>query len=291
MSSAGDEGRGDAAPIVVGIDGSEPRHRAARWAADEALWRGLSLRLVCCYPGEAPVAVSGFEARTGRDRLLEVATNDVRAVVGDAVEVEGVLAEGPAAQSLARESQDASLLVVASHGHGGFATLLSGSTSVEAAAGAACPVVVAGQSSAADSDALVLVGVDTSDLAEPALEFAFGRAAARKARLVALHAWRRPRTLGASLVGRETSDAADEEATARAELAQALRAWQQRYPEVTLEQRVVQGDPVTCLTEASQGVDVLVVGSRGRNPRSGLAQGSVSQGVLRHAHRPVVIVR
>jgi nucleotide-binding universal stress UspA family protein len=294
MSTARDEGWGDTRAIVVGVDGSEPSHRAARWAAEEALRRGLSLRLVCCVPSDAPVAVARKETRTANDRLLEVVTNDVRAVTGDAVEVDGVVVEGPPAQSLVQESQNASLLVMASHGHSGVTphTLLSGSTSLEVTAEAACPVVVVPESSAADPDAPVLVGVDASEVAEPALEFAFGRAAARDVGLVAVHAWRRPRSVDASPREGETIDVAGEEVTAREELAQALRAWQQRYPQVTVEQRVVQGDAAACLTEASyQGVDVLVVGSRGLKEWSGLAHGSVSQDVLRHAHRPVVIVR
>jgi nucleotide-binding universal stress UspA family protein len=279
-----------AGEIVVGVDGSESSRRAARWAAGEALRSGVPLRLVHCLPSDAPVAVDRFETRAGRDRLGTIATEEVRAVAGDALDVEGTLTRGPAARALVRESRHASLLVIAGRRRGGFATL-PGSTSVQVAAAAACPVAVVRVPSLAAAGAPVLVGVDASGVTEPALEFAFARAAAREVGLVALHAWRLPRNVGAYPMEMAGLSLADGDTTARQDLTEMLRPWQTRYPQVAVDQRVVQGNPVACLTEASQEVDVLVVGSRGLSAVSGLRRGSVSQGVLRHAHRPVVIAR
>jgi nucleotide-binding universal stress UspA family protein len=275
--------------IVVGVDGSAPSRRAARWAAGEALRSDIPLRLVHALAPDSPVAVARFEARAGKDLLRRIAATDVSAVTADAVAVEGVLTRGLAARVLAQESRHASLLVVAGRGRG-LATLL-GSTPVQVTAHAACPVAVVRDASVVDTGAPVLVGVDASGTAEPALEFAFARAAARKVGLVALHAWHSPRDAGARLEEVAGVGLAEEVTTARAELAETLRPWHERYPDVALEQRLIEGTPVTCLTEASREVDVLVVGSRGLSAWSGLMHGSVSQGVVRHAHRAVVIAR
>ena len=59
-------------------------------------------------------------------------------------------------------------------------------------------------------------------------------------------------------------------------------------PEVTVQ--VVTGDPAEELIKASQGADLLVVGSRGSGGFAKLLMGSVSSKVTHHAASPVVVV-
>lgn len=60
---------------------------------------------------------------------------------------------------------------------------------------------------------------------------------------------------------------------------------------VTAEFRVGRGGAAAVLCAASADSDLLVVGSRGRSPFTGLLLGSVSQACLRHAPCSVAVVR
>ena len=138
------------ARIVVGIDGSDHSKKALRWALDEARLRGASLHVV--YAWMLPVYATGygfapgdlFDPKVISDGATEQLDKAVAEVVGDAtdVKVERKTVEGMAAQVLVEEAAGADLLVVGSRGHGGFAGLLLGSVSQQAAQHASCPVVI-----------------------------------------------------------------------------------------------------------------------------------------------------
>jgi nucleotide-binding universal stress UspA family protein len=56
------------------------------------------------------------------------------------------------------------------------------------------------------------------------------------------------------------------------------------------DMRVLAGDPVRCLVDASSELDLLVVGSRHYGPLRSVLMGSVSAPLVEHAQCPVVIV-
>jgi nucleotide-binding universal stress UspA family protein len=62
-------------------------------------------------------------------------------------------------------------------------------------------------------------------------------------------------------------------------------------PPIPLLTIVSEGDPAASLIEASKGANLLVVGTRGRSPWSGLLLGSVSQRCAAAAECPVVLVK
>lgn len=65
----------------------------------------------------------------------------------------------------------------------------------------------------------------------------------------------------------------------------------ERRPGVTTTTGTREASPAKALVEASEGADLLVVGTRGLGGFRGLLQGSVSQQCCQHAHCSVMVVR
>ncbi|WP_138759614.1 universal stress protein [Modestobacter altitudinis] len=140
--------------VVVAVDGSAGSEAAMRFALEDAARRGVPVVAVIAYrvpdwQGEFSGLGATEEARI-RDTLRSQCVDRVRVVVDAAgrgsadalrdVQVRAV--PGSPADVLVRESDGADLLVVGSRGHGGFHTMLLGSTSIQCATHATCPVTV-----------------------------------------------------------------------------------------------------------------------------------------------------
>ncbi|MDX6744333.1 universal stress protein [Actinocorallia sp. A-T 12471] len=282
------------APVVAGVDGSEPGYAAVEWAAAEAERRRLPLRLVYAVPARLLEHTSAQGAETIRQDLRDGCLQALRrgadraALTARTVTVETELIAGGAAAALVGESERAALLAVGGRGHGEITGLLLGSVTGQVAAHAACPVAVVRQAEPPTHNEVV-VGVDTAESARAALDFAFAEAAARGARLRAVHAWSHPASTGRGEMQPVVFDpelVAEEE---RLVLAEALAGWAGRHPDVEVVSEVVRGRAVRALSGASASADLLVLGSRGRGGFPGLVLGSVSQAMLHHAHCPVVV--
>ncbi len=143
------------------------------------------------------------------------------------------------------------------------------------------------------ADRAVLVGVDGSDAGRRALRWAFEEARLRGLRLraigvVQLH------LVALSVPGYPYADETyinELVAATRDELAKEVALVGADFPGVEADVEAVLGTPAETLVEASEGAELLVVGSRGRGGFSGLLLGSVSQQVVSHAHVPVLVVR
>jgi len=132
--------------IVVGVDGSGPSKAALRWAIRQAKLTGGSVDAVTAwhYPstyGWAPVADGAIDIEGEAKKILTEARAEVSGLEPD-VPVEPVVAEGHAADVLLRRAREAELLVVGSRGHGGFASAMLGSVSMNCVLHAHCPVLV-----------------------------------------------------------------------------------------------------------------------------------------------------
>jgi nucleotide-binding universal stress UspA family protein len=137
--------RTSAGRIVVGVDGSKPSQQALRWAAHLAATFGAGLDAVTAWDfppsyGWASVP-SDWDPAGDMRKVLDETIQDV---FGDQppAGMRRLVQEGGAAKVLLDASQGATMLVVGSRGHGGFAGLLLGSVSSNVAEHAPCPVLV-----------------------------------------------------------------------------------------------------------------------------------------------------
>jgi nucleotide-binding universal stress UspA family protein len=132
----------------------------------------------------------------------------------------------------------------------------------------------------------IVVGVDGSSGAGAAVAWAAEEAARRNAVLAVLSAW--PIHPSSRWLTREAADDLDAEARRAAQRAADLAA--EVAPGLSLELVVRETGAAAALIEASEEVDLLVLGSRGMGPVRGSLHGSVGAECIHHARCPVVIV-
>ncbi|HVL05608.1 MAG TPA: universal stress protein [Acidimicrobiales bacterium] len=137
----------------------------------------------------------------------------------------------------------------------------------------------------------IVVGVDGSQGARRALEWAVAEARLRDAHVVVVHAWVEPAAVavGSALaVGGVEPEIFEE--TAERIVADVLSTVDTTGLAQAVESHVVAGAPARALLDAAKEAAMIVVGSRGLGGFTGLLLGSVSQQVAHHATCPVVII-
>jgi nucleotide-binding universal stress UspA family protein len=131
----------------------------------------------------------------------------------------------------------------------------------------------------------IVVGADGSPHGNAALLWAVDHAVALDGAVTAVFAWQLP------FLGMPGAFDRDElEKLAKDYLTETVSSMMPTPP-VPLWTVVAEGDPTEALVMSSEDADLLVVGSRGRGPFTGLLLGSVSQGCAASAKCPVVIVK
>jgi nucleotide-binding universal stress UspA family protein len=284
-------------PVVVGVDGSESALHAAQWAANEAIRRGVPLRLVHAFelPFRYPTSITEEDSihtamREQANHALAKAV-EVATAAAPGTPVEQAVIGGTPVEVLVQESTTATTLVLGTRGLGGFRGLLIGSNAVALAGRAHCPLVVIRGTNAPLLSRPVVVGVDGTHTSEAALGFAFQAAAARGVGLVTVHCWTDPIVASAMAAGAVIVVDPQVEQEATTVLAEQLASWQQKYPDVPVTQHVVRDSPSRALLHFADTAQLVVVGSRGRGGFTGLVLGSTSQHLLHHAPCPVAVVR
>jgi len=135
----------------------------------------------------------------------------------------------------------------------------------------------------------ILHPTDFSDNAAYALQLACSLARDHGARLIVLHAHRPPVMV---LGGTEAIPPLPVEEEIE-ELEAQLKALNLPMSGITVERKLIQGEPVTTIVEFAQRVpcDLIVMGTHGRRGLRHLLLGSVAEQVVRKAPCPVLTVR
>jgi nucleotide-binding universal stress UspA family protein len=281
--------------VVVGVSGSPVGAAALTWAAREAQSRGVPLALVRAWRpfpvvefglhAPLPSLVEEEELQRREAEVLAASLRRARSV-GPDLPVTEHLVEGRAGHVLEHVSARAQLVVVGGNVRHERGAAWLGPVTGHLAGQARCPVVAVPAEGPVGPGPLV-VGVDLTGSAAPALRFALETADRWGTSVTAVLAL----TPDALLPQWEGLDLEEHRARAgRVVLADALSALQHLYPSVPVQQVVSERHPLPALLTAAHDAALLVVGSRGHRALLRTALGSVSAAVLRSAEGPVAVV-
>jgi nucleotide-binding universal stress UspA family protein len=133
----------------------------------------------------------------------------------------------------------------------------------------------------------ILFATDFSPASNVAFNVAAALARDYRARMIALHVVE-PVRMGFSEFAAYVGP--DEDKGLAMETLQAIKA---PSPTVTIEHRLLEGDPASVIVEtaAETGADLIVMGTMGRTGLSRLVMGSVAEEVLRRSPCPVLTIR
>ncbi len=134
-------------PVLVGVDGSPASEQATAIAFDEASFRGVDLLAVHAWTDSDTSGVLSRQWSALQSQAAEILAERLagwQERYPDVTVHRRLVLDRPA-RHLLDESESAQLVVVGSHGRGGFAGMLLGSVSTAVAHAARIPVIVARQ--------------------------------------------------------------------------------------------------------------------------------------------------
>jgi nucleotide-binding universal stress UspA family protein len=281
--------------VTVGLDGSPESLAAARWAADEAQKRSLTLRLLHAWPMLAPEpagAPSEVDQNYWAKRLVHTAQAELQTRHPGLVVVGSLVAED-AQEALLQAASESEMLVLGSRGLTSVESYFLGDVSMPVVGHANRPVVLVRlpaeeeRSSASASRVVVALKLGTS--CDEVLDFAFHTAEARGVPLLAVHGRSVP--LHARMPW-GVDHAVTEEMTgdAQTELSKALQPWREKYPQVDASDRILLASPAKAVIKAAQGAALLVTGRRAHRHEVAAHLGHVVQAAIHHGRSPVAVV-
>lgn len=131
-------------PVVLGIDGSPASEAATAWAFDAASRRGVPLIALHAWADTSLQTLFGIDCEQYEAEGHEVLAERLagwQERYPDVIVQRRIAVDNPAGR-LVDASEQAQLVVVGSHGRGGFAGTVLGSVGARVCAGAAVPTVV-----------------------------------------------------------------------------------------------------------------------------------------------------
>ncbi len=275
--------------LVIGIDESGEAIDALRLGRVLAAECGAGLDVVAVLPGGLPGSAfespdEEREAAEYFERLFAIAEEELEPgfrphrMIG---------LSPPAGLTRSARETEASAIVIGSSCHGPIGRVLMGDVGARLASGSECPVIVAPRGYSRDAPAgfgTIGVGYDGSPESRIALSYGEHLAAELGASI---------RLVGAvPVVPVEGVTANSGRGYQRlitdriqASLAEVVAA-----SESEIDVEVRGGDAADCLAEASQDLDLMVLGSRGYGPFLRVMLGGVSLKVMRSSACPVIVV-
>ena len=275
--------------VVVGIDASKNSEEALFWAAECAVGVGADLEIVYALDHSG----WGLDAQTHSavEQEARALLSSRGALVGHrhpALVVRTDVAVESLAKALIDASRQAVLLVVGSGRVARFGGPLISSRSYQVAAAAHCPVAVV-PAIPPDGAHGVVVGVDGSPSSVEAVALAAAEADRLGEELRVVHAWTDPAFLTDSYMIAGFSLRVREEE--RVILAEAVAGLARRYPDLRVDEVLVEGAPGEVILAESENARLIVVGNRGRKGLARILLGSASHEVLLGARCPVIVAR
>ena len=279
---------------IVGHDGSDASRAALRFATALAEAAGGDVVAAHVYPwttrsyakgaSDGPVAALDEQSRADAAQML---TDE-----GVPVAMQHVMGGGSPTEGLQRlvESRQTALVVVGVTHRGALGRIVPGGVADHLLHGSPCPVAVVPADAADTPIQTVVVAYDDSREARAALQVGTALARRLDARL---------RIVGVSQAGLSfvapmgvpylvEEHGGDDEDRLRVRLTSIA----DRLPsDLQVDVRVHSGSVAPALvTACADGVDLLVIGSRGYGPSRSVLLGSVSRHVVDHAPCPVIVV-
>lgn len=259
--------------IVVGIDGSRAAVRAAVWALDEAIGRGLELRLVAAAETDHDADAARSALRTAVTELQSAGRAGLPAIRTE------VVAAGPIT-ALLEAGRGAAMICLGAVGRRHFDHDRLGSTVSALVASARCPVAVVpgGDRPAAG---WVVVELDQNPDSAAVLQFAVEEARMRAAPLRVLGTWADD--------GHGPHSGAESERLVRVQLDRRLETWKHRYPDLDVAPVAVRGSGLSYLIEHRDAVQLVVIGV---NNGAGVAEllGPAGHAALRDTGCSILLV-
>ncbi|WP_406415975.1 universal stress protein [Streptomyces sp. NBC_00873] len=284
--------------VTVGLDGSPESLAAARWAADEAERRKLTLRLLHAWPLLVPEPTR-IPPEMDQNYWARRIVHNTRAELQahhPGLPVIGSLVADDAEHALLRAASESEMIVLGSRGLLPVESYFLGDISMPVVARAERPVVLVRASTGEDgpqptrtATGGVVVALKLHGPCDDLLQFAFETAVARGMPLRAVHG----RSLPVDAYvpwGVDHNVAEGIVQDAQKLLSQTLRPWRDRFPQVDVTDSTALVSPAKAVVRAAEGADLLVVGRRQHHRGLAPRLGPVAQAALHHARCPVAVV-
>jgi nucleotide-binding universal stress UspA family protein len=279
-------GMSDVKPILVPLDGSSAAERAMPVAAAIARATNSTLRIFHAMELEPAPTVAEFDR--ARDLFVSYARGVTSRSCVPAMQhqPEVDIRIGSPTSTILEGALESSMVVIASHGRGGFSAAMIGSVADKVVRGAQVPVLVvpALRYAAPLEGAPILIAVDGSEASELALIRGRRLAAALHSPVTLVRAFSVPPPVGAEF------------AYYPMDLLDTMQKSADEYLQKTAVKgeatHLAQGQPAQVIIEAAERLDagLVVMASTGKGRTTRLTLGSVTDRVLHSLRRPLLII-